>query len=1106
MDEAPKGGAKNLRPNQKKVDQLDKLAGEVWGVTPEAPEESLRHGSVLRIARKVSALSGDELAELAKRISRDPAEAQERLSRLAAMAGADPEGRSAAAIDTAAQAVEAAGVPRPRSADAQPSIEDAAITRSLLIESMPDGDWGALAKAFGSLDPEQRAVVLSRLSASGATTPTHRFYPAGADNPSTADASTTRGFVSRMLDGSSPEPTISPNQMALMLSPVNDADDLLMQIDNAKRTGNAELQGQLSAQLRESMQSGAFTREQMDEAVKRFTLRRQVEQEFRNQIIGVNPDYDGAQVRMLRASMPPAQPTAIPPGARSPEISPVDEVPAPQGADAQAALDERAAQVAANATGGGLTRAQRIEMLGLDPNNPQAMRKADLAFKGRDGRGTPFESRSAGDRAGELGTLDEQAIEQAEELKAAIDMAQAELRLAQMGRTPNPEADVAAAQQTLRNLYAREDKLFPPRLINERTGEVRLAPASMLANPRKVPPGFVIERGRRANTDSWLNRPGQQETFDRIIRTGAGMQPRGADNISRASDDMSKFDRAMMREEAIEMFGEEAAALMEDIDPDWAVDTSDLSDPSAPIKPGRLGGAQQQSLARAAVLSMYKGRNPLSLTNPRTKKRFTVEDVVDDLFTKSTDFNNPDSANTQMAKERWKALVEREFGTSGKPVVTRIEEDGRVVTEEVPFTNATPAPASSPAGGIGTAQDPASIPREGARDMRGLGRGVPNQRGSVQQLAPEQRLAEYEQKLEAFQRMVGRRGYAATANSDVLTPRTRPEGAGSPISSPEEQGFPVPIDSSGVPVAVKPAMPSGARDFSAPETVRSPEEQALLNSNIPLDDPEVIDAPDDPTAKPAAAGDTAEVADAPDDKPRSRGRRRTSKEENDELVQFEQDVRDEYRDSGLSDDEIEQEVRQRVNRRRAELEAETSAAVDAADDADVVDAPDDAPSKPASPEPSRPTGADGEDIVDMPSDTPAKPKGDGSGSEPPDGPKPRGEGSDGPAPTPKKRRLPWKRAALVGAGTLAYLYRNAGQPVLDGQINVPGEGGPGGGGSGGGGGTPYIPVGAGGASGVGAGPSSPEDAIERALERLRGSRKPSGMPAYNTMFNYTYRS
>jgi hypothetical protein len=483
-----------------------------------------------------------------------------------------------------------------------------------------------------------------------------------------------------------------------------------------------------------------------------------------------------------------------------------------------------------------------------------------------------------------------------------------------------------------------------------------------------------------------------------------------------------------------------------------------------------------------------------------------VEDVVDDLFTKSTDFNNPDSANTQMAKERWKALVEREFGTSGKPVVTRIEEDGRVVTEEVPFTNATPAPASSPAGGIGTAQDPASIPREGARDMRGLGRGVPNQRGSVQQLAPEQRLAEYEQKLEAFQRMVGRRGYAATANSDVLTPRTRPEGAGSPISSPEEQGFPVPIDSSGVPVAVKPAMPSGARDFSAPETVRSPEEQALLNSNIPLDDPEVIDAPDDPTAKPAAAGDTAEVADAPDDKPRSRGRRRTSKEENDELVQFEQDVRDEYRDSGLSDDEIEQEVRQRVNRRRAELEAETSAAVDAADDADVVDAPDDAPSKPASPEPSRPTGADGEDIVDMPSDTPAKPKGDGSGSEPPDGPKPRGEGSDGPAPTPKKRRLPWKRAALVGAGTLAYLYRNAGQPVLDGQINVPGEGGPGGGGSGGGGGTPYIPVGAGGASGVGAGPSSPEDAIERALERLRGSRKPSGMPAYNTMFNYTYRS
>ena len=1153
IDEGPSGGSKNLKPNQKKIDQLERLKEDIWQATTPAPQESLKQGTVRRLAKRVEGLSEEDRAELAARLSRDPAEAQERLDRLAALAGADPEGRAAAQIDNAAQAIEAAGKPRPRSADAAPSLERAAATRARLMESMPDGDWGALARAFGELDHPQRVAVIERLSAAGATTPLHRFYPAGADNPSTADASTARGFFSRMLDGNAPTPTINPNQMALMLSPVNAADDLLMQIDAAKRVGNADLQNSLSTKLRESMQSGDLTREQVDEAAKRFTLRRQVEQELRNQIIGANPDYATAQSRMLASNLPPAQPPAIPPGARSVELSSADEVPAPQGADAAAAMREREEQAATYATGGGLSRDERISMLGLDPNDPQALRQAPLAFKGRDGRTTPFESRSQGDRAGDLSSLDRQAIEQAEELQQAINSAQDEmavrryeLRLAQIGKTSrNPsstDANIAAAQKrvemlqdTLRALYAREDQLFPPRLIDERTGAVQRAPAAMLEDHSLVPEGFVIERGRRANTDSWLNRPGQQETFDRILMTGAGMQPRGASNLSRSSDGMSALERAFMRDEAVDMFGDDAAALMDEVDPNWSVDPSDLSEPSAPLKTGRLGGAQQPSRARDAVLSVYGGRNPLQLKNPRTKTEFTADEVVEDLFKKSRVFNDPESANTQMAKERWKAFIQREFGESGKPVVTRIEDDGRVVTEEVSSTSASPAPASAPEAVGGTSQDPDSIPREGVSDMRGLGRGVPNQRGVVEQLTPAQRQAEYEQKLEAFQRLVGRKGYAATGESSVLTPRTQRDGQGAPVSSPDEPGFPVTIDASGIPVAVKPATPRATRDFSKPETVLSPEEQALLSSNMPIDDPEVIDAPD---KTPAAAGgrqsagsaSAAEVVDAPNDaesytpqqieslwrqwfsqwKPRSMSLP--------DGAIWEMGVRpgmtfEEWAEETLDGKGLRNRVPSangRSSRQVKVIGVDGGEVVDAADDAAAATARSQAPNP--KPEAARPAGADGEDVIDAPDDPKPKPASDGGGSEPPDGTTPKGaEGDRAPTPSegttpstaPSKGGLPWKRGLLAAGAGIAGLsaLSRMGQPTLDGPIDIPG-------GMDGEGRRPYIPVGLDVTPGMaaGAGGESEADAIERALARLRGARMAPSRPSYNTMFNYTYRS
>lgn len=1035
----PKSG---LTPNKKKVDQNAELAQRLFQYGADAPQEPVSQGALRRDYNKFSKLPPEEQARAIGEVA-DAGEFRRRLGVVAEIAGEDPQFRAAKQIDEAAQAVNNAAIPTMRPS-AEAAAEELASARQLFAESMPQGDWSALTRVFGSLPPEQRVAVLERLSATGgadfqARNPSQAVQKATRD---AADPSASYGFVRQMLDPNSAEPVFVPNQVAQVLSPANDVDKLLLDIDAAKRAGDSEQQAALSAQLKQGIDGGQFTSDQVNEARTRFMLRRQVESELRNAIIGTDELYRDAQSGLLNARRPQPQPNVIPQGARTPEISPVVEgepPAAPPGADATAALREREEQAATNAPLGGLTLPERLALMGLDPNDPQAARQLPLWLKGRD-RGDSLESRSMGSRAGELTSNDEAAIEQAEQLQAAIKEAQYELRLAQIGlrsgRATSTAEDVAAMQDTLRNLLAMEDKMFPPRLINEATGQVQAVPAAMLRDPSRVPAGFVIERGRRAMADSWLNRAGQADTYDGLIATAVGMRPRGAENLTRANAGMSPLDAAAIRDEAIEMFGEDAAQLMDtEFDPNWSVDPRELSQPSAPLKDNALGGTQQMSRERAAVRALFNGPNPLTLINPRTGKNFTAAEVVAETMSRNRMFTNLDSANYEMARDRLTQLVDREFNVAGP----------------VDATAAPAAPSSAPEAGPGTTQDPASVPA-----------------------------------IDGRQNAVG-------------TPPERPAGT----------------------------------DFSQPATVLSPEERKLLDSAVELEDPDVIDKPDDPASAAATgnAGDAAaEVVDAADDgeeftpqqieslwrtwfnqwKPRSISLP--------DGAIWDMGVR-----PGMTFEEWAAEtldgkgLRNRVPTPSGRSSRKVK--VIGVDGGEVVDAADDAagatPAARPAPEASRPSAADDAEVIDAPDD-PAAPRNTADAADTPTATRAAGESGDttptpssqqgGTTPPPPKKKgwiTPGRVAgALVGGGVLASFYASKlGQPQADGPIDIPG--GPGGEGR-----RPYIPVGLDVAPGAaaGGGGSAEEDAIQRALDRLRGSRKGSSMPAYNTMFNYTYRS
>lgn len=651
-----KGGKGNLTPNTKKVDTTKELADAIWQSTTPTDLESMSQQSLKRLLREAQKLrtadgySPDFLAKFPN------AEAgAERLARLEELAGVSNADRAAEQIDTAAQARGVANTPRPPAGNRAATSADFKAAKELVGETIPAGDWNALTDAFNKLDDDQRQAVLAGLPMD------------------------TRRFLSEMLDPNQQTPSFVPNLVATKTRPINEFDELIAQRDAASAAGDTETVATLNDLL---SGQGAAPQDQITDAIRAINERQAASSALRNALLGQDEMVSAEKARMRQAAVPQPQPAAVTPGARSPEFA-AEDVPdaeMPTSFDvATAARKEAQAALEARAAGGGMPEQARMEAMGLDDTDTQ--RALPLFLRGRD-RNPSMESRNRGDRAVE--SNDFRAIDKARELEGELKAAIAE------AQTASGPAALAAAKNRVQAAYAAMDKAYPPRLVNPKTGQVKPMPAGM----EKPPKGWVVERGRRAMSDSRLNKGGQQQTYDEAILAMTGFRPKPQESINRANTGLSTDDVAGMNTEARRVFGDDADELLDgDFDPDWSVDPTGRShagldlEANGSMKPGRLGGQQQASRVEGAAQLMFGDTNPFGMTNADGTPLFANADAVaEEMLSRGTLFK-PGTANYELAKARLAQVIDLKFAGAAKidpKDVTAAKKQAKNTAEFIP--------------------------------------------------------------------------------------------------------------------------------------------------------------------------------------------------------------------------------------------------------------------------------------------------------------------------------------------------------------------------------------------------------------------------------------
>ena len=388
------------------------------------------------------------------------------------------------------------------------------------------------------------------------------------------------------------------------------------------------------------------------------------------------------KARMRQAAVPQPQPAAVTPGARSPEFA-AEDVPdaeMPTAFQIATALRKEAQTgVESRAAGGGMPEQARMEAMGLDDTDTQ--RDLPLFLRGRD-RNPPLESRNRGERSVEGN--DFRAIDKARGLEAEVNAALAEAKAA------TGAADLARAKNRVLAAYAAMDKAYPPRIVNPKTGEVKDLPVGT----DKLPKGWVVERGRRAMSDSRLNKGGQQQTYDEAILAMTGFRPKPQESINRANTGLSTEDVAGMNTEAKRVFGDDADELLDgDFDPDWSVDPTGRShagldlEANGSMKPGRLGGQQQASRVEGAAQLVFGDTNPFGMTNADGTPLFANADAVaEEMLSRGTLFK-PGTANYDLAKARIAQVIDRKFAGAAKTDpkdVTAAKKQAKNTAEFIP--------------------------------------------------------------------------------------------------------------------------------------------------------------------------------------------------------------------------------------------------------------------------------------------------------------------------------------------------------------------------------------------------------------------------------------
>ena len=400
-------------------------------------------------------------------------------------------------------------------------------------------------------------------------------------------------------------------------------------------------------------------------------------------------------------------------------------------------------------------KAAKTELAGL-------VRKLPLWLKGRDGRPNAMEVRARGDRGIE-----------SNDLKVLKDVIEAN-DLLRSASTPEQQAEALAM---LAEAEAALERTYPS--------------------------------GRPAMPDSRLQSPDQQEILDDAVMAAVGFRPRAERNISRSSPTMSAADRASLSDEAAEAFGD----MADEFTPD-DVELNDVDELGGSGKPRKVRGRPLQSRVMSGLGTLFSdGRNPLSIPGARDTGIETFEDVAEEILSKQTVFK-PGTEDYAMARERLVAGMEAKFGGASRgqtnePSVTSQPSPG----EERQFQ-----PGLIPTNRITTDADgnpvylnEADLPPPARQQMVGAqGRedgAALDVAGGRLDVDPE-----YQRALDQYTKFVRSKGYLQSAMSETLR---------------DALGNPVAMDVSGVPVASRPAPPrSGGGSAPSP--------QEMSGSGLPM--------------------------------------------------------------------------------------------------------------------------------------------------------------------------------------------------------------------------------------------------------------------------------
>jgi hypothetical protein len=662
--DGPKAGARGVGRKRKGPSKIDKLADDIRQATaPAAGEEAL--ANLPAIVKRVEALATegrlDELLthpSIAEGIEslaarNDPAAREAAIgrarARLEALRGSvSTTDRAAAQLDSAAQARQSAGRPAAPNADRRPAEADFTAARQLVGETLPKGDFRAVAAAYNALPPEARAALLSRMDDStreALRRGIERVVQDSAGGP--LDRAALRQaadpqFAQLMQGGD-----MSPAVVDAITRPVNDIEGLLQQLDAAMRSGNEEAVAALRQQVQEAARASAeegvdprFTGAAV--AQRNFLGRRQLADSLRRELIGQDPMVAAEASRMRAAAVAPPQPSNIAPGARQPEVQAFDRQPneMPTDADEARSLGREAAMERADrAPLGGMEDGARREAFGDD---------LPVFLRGED-RNPPMETRRRNER---LDTRDIDAVEKAERLEQEVAQAQQAVDAA-----ADPAARVAALSR-LQKAYAAIDKAYPPRLVNDATGEViaRVTPAQRRGE--EIPKGYRLETGRKAYADSSVNRASAQETFEDLFFGVTGFRRRGRRAISNTNEKgMSAQDLGASLDDARLEFGDDVSEFIDDLQGDFAFrdEVNELIDaPPVGRKQQVRGGQPQQSRLTDSLDRGFGGINPLD-------SGMTAEEVAREVASRVRGLR-PGTATYDLMVERFAKAVQDKYG------------------------------------------------------------------------------------------------------------------------------------------------------------------------------------------------------------------------------------------------------------------------------------------------------------------------------------------------------------------------------------------------------------------------------------------------------------